>query len=85
MTKDTTQPDNTTPENIEAHTETAQPPAGGTEGENPALDDTGRSKAAPGEAAKGKDADDMELTPLGLSDEPAKEEDPESFAKPENS
>lgn len=83
MTKDTTQPDNTTPENIEAHTETAQPPARGTEGENPALDDTGGNKAA--EAAEGKDADDMELTPLGLSDEPAKEEDPESFAKPENS
>jgi hypothetical protein len=83
MTNDPAQPDKHTPENIEAHTETAQPPAGATEGENPALDDTGRKKA--GEAAARKDADDMELTPLGLSGEAAKEEDPESFAKPENS
>ncbi|WP_247042236.1 hypothetical protein [Arthrobacter rhizosphaerae] len=66
MTNDPGQPDKTTPENIEAHTETAQPPTGGTEGEK-------------------KNADDMDLTPLGLSGEAAKEEDPESFAKPENS
>lgn len=85
MTNDPGQPDKTTPENIEAPTQSAEPSTGGTEGENPALDDTGRRKAAPGEAVEGKDADDMELTPLGLSDEPAKEEDPDSFAKPENS
>jgi len=29
--------------------------------------------------------EDLDLTPAGLSDEPAKQEDPESFAKPENS
>jgi hypothetical protein len=83
MTNDPGQPDKTTPENIEAHTETAPPPTRGMEGENPAPDDTGDKKA--GETAARKDADDMELTPLGLSGEAAKEEDPDSFAKPENS
>lgn len=32
-----------------------------------------------------KDAEDMNLTPQGLSDEPAKQEDPDSLAKPDNS
>lgn len=72
MTNDPTQPDYTTPENVEAHTETAQPPTG-AEGDNQAPGDTGQS------------TDGMDLSPEGLSDEPAKEEDQASLAKPENS
>ena len=85
MTNDTTQPDNTEPE--PAHTETAKPDPTVVEGANPALDDTGGVKAAEvGEAAEPpKDPEDLDLTPLGLSDEPAKQEDPESLASPENS
>jgi hypothetical protein len=83
MTNDPDQQDYTTPENVEAHTETARPT--GTEGDNPALEDTGHSKAAEGKNAERKNPEDMDLTPLGLSDEPARQEDPESFAKPENS
>ncbi|UZX04388.1 hypothetical protein F8G81_18555 [Arthrobacter sp. CDRTa11] len=80
MTNDPTHPDYTTPENVEAHTETAQPPTG-TEGDNPAS-----AKTAPADTASaGKDAEGMDLTPEGLSDEPAKQEDPASVVKPENS
>ncbi|MGK3649083.1 hypothetical protein [Pseudarthrobacter enclensis] len=59
----------------------------GVEGANPALDDTGGLKAAEtGEAPEApEDRDGLDLTPQGLSDEPAKEEDPESPAKPDNS
>ncbi|MEE2522148.1 hypothetical protein V1639_04060 [Pseudarthrobacter sp. J75] len=32
-----------------------------------------------------KDPKKMDLTPQGLSDEPAKQEDPDSLAKPDNS
>ncbi|MBE4718946.1 hypothetical protein [Pseudarthrobacter sp. AB1] len=89
MPNDTTQPDNTEPE-------TADPASGtgtGTkdptvvEGANPALDDSGKPKAAEvGEAPEQpKDPQNLDLTPEGLSDEPAKEEDPDSLAKPENS
>ena len=82
MTNDTTQPDNTEPTN----TKTPKDPTA-VEGANPALDDTGDVKAAEvGEAAEPpKDPEDLDLTPLGLSDEPAKQEDPESLASPENS
>ena len=85
MTNDTTQPDNTDPK--PTHSETAKPDPTVVEGANPALDDTGDVKAAEvGEAAKPpKDPEDLDLTPLGLSDEPAKQEDPESLASPENS
>jgi hypothetical protein len=83
MTNDTTQPDNTEPTN----TETPKQDPTAVEGANPALDDTGDAKAAEvGEAAEPpKDPEDLDLTPLGLSDEPAKQEDPESLASPENS
>jgi hypothetical protein len=59
----------------------------GVEGANPALDDTGNVKAAEvGEAPKPpENPEDLDLTPKGLADEPAKQEDPDSPAKPENS
>ncbi|MCU1565391.1 MAG: hypothetical protein JWQ56_328 [Pseudarthrobacter sp.] len=57
------------------------------EGANPALDDTGDLKAAEtGDAPEApQNTEGLDLTPQGLSDEPAKEEDPESLAKPDNS
>ena len=59
----------------------------GVEGANPALDDTGNLKAAEtGEAPEApENTEDLDLTPQGLSDEPAKQEDQESLAKPDNS
>jgi hypothetical protein len=59
----------------------------GVEGANPALDDTGNVKAAEtGEAPEApENTEDLDLTPQGLSDEPAKQEDKESLAKPDNS
>jgi len=59
----------------------------GVEGANPALDDTGNVKAAEtGEAPEApENTGDLDLTPQGLSDEPAKQEDKESLAKPDNS
>jgi hypothetical protein len=59
----------------------------GVEGANPALDDTGGVKAAEtGEAPEApENTEGLDLTPQGLSDEPAKEEDKESLAKPDNS
>jgi hypothetical protein len=35
--------------------------------------------------AQPENPQDLDLTPEGLSDEPAKQEDPDSVAKPENS
>lgn len=57
------------------------------EGANPALDDTGNPKASEtGEAPQPpENPESLDLTPQGLSDEPAKEEDKESLAKPDNS
>lgn len=57
------------------------------EGANPALDDTGNLKASEtGEAPQApENTEDLDLTPQGLSDEPAKQEDEESLAKPDNS
>ncbi|OAE02830.1 hypothetical protein [Arthrobacter sp. OY3WO11] len=57
------------------------------EGANPALDDTGALKAKEtGEAPEApENTEDLDLTPQGLSDEPAKQEDPASLAKPDNS
>ena len=59
----------------------------GVEGANPALDDTGALKAGEtGEAPEApENTEDLDLTPQGLSDEPAKQEDPSSLAKPDNS
>jgi hypothetical protein len=87
MTNDTTQPDKTSPEDPGVHTETATPDPTGVEGANPALDDTGSIKAEEvGEAAQApENTENLDLTPAGLSDEPAKQEDPESLARPENS
>ncbi|WP_332762559.1 hypothetical protein [Pseudarthrobacter sp.] len=85
MPNDTTQPDNTEPETAEPAPGTKDPT--GVEGSNPALDDTGSPKVDEvGEAAEQpKDPQNLDLTPEGLSDEPAKEEDSDSLAKPENS
>lgn len=88
MTNGTTQQDNTEPEPTDSDTTGAgtKDPTG-VEGANPALDDTGTLKAEEvGEAPEPpKDPENLDLTPEGLSDEPAKQEDPESLAKPENS
>lgn len=88
MTNDTTQPDDAEPGNTEpGKTGSGKKDPTVVEGANPALDDTGSVKADEvGEAAEApKDLQDMDLTPTGLSDEPARQEDPESLAKPENS
>ncbi|MET3720751.1 hypothetical protein [Arthrobacter sp. UYEF21] len=89
MPNDTTQPDNTNPDTDtpdSANTGGTQDPTG-VAGANPALDDTGKPKAGEtGEAAEQpEDPQNLDLTPEGLSDEPAKQEDPDSVAKPENS
>ena len=88
MPNDTTQP-NSNPDGgttDSANTGGTQDPTG-VEGANPALDDTGKPKTEEvGEAAEQpENPQDLDLTPEGLSDEPAKQEDPESVAKPENS
>ena len=92
MPNDTTQPDNSdsTPGSDKTGPSTTgsgtkDPTA--VEGANPALDDTGSPKAAEvGEAAEQpEDPQNLDLTPEGLSDEPAKQEDPDSLASPENS
>lgn len=88
MTNGTTQPEGTEPDATDSGTTgsgTKDPT--GVEGANPALDDTGSVKAAEvGEAAEQpEDPENLDLTPEGLSDEPAAQEDPESVAKPENS
>ncbi|MDI3213038.1 hypothetical protein [Arthrobacter sp. AL12] len=92
MTDDTTQPEATQP--VSAEPEGTEPDSGsgktdptGVEGANPALDDTGDLKAAEtGEAPEApENLEDLDLTPSGLADEPAKQEDPDSTAEPENS
>jgi hypothetical protein len=92
MPNDTTQPDNsdsTTEDDLQdaSTTGSGTKDPTGVEGANPALDDTGKPKAAEtGDAAEQpKDPQNLDLTPEGLSDEPAQQEDPESVAKPENS
>jgi hypothetical protein len=59
----------------------------GVEGANPALDDTGKAKAGEtGDAPQApENFENLDLTPQGLSGEPAKQEDEESLAKPDNS
>jgi hypothetical protein len=89
MPNDTAQPDNSNPDGDtadSANTGGTQDPTG-VEGANPALDDTGKPKAAEvGDTAEQpEDPQNLDLTPEGLSDEPAKQEDPDSLAKPENS
>ena len=92
MTDDATQPESTEPEGTEPANTGPASGSGkkdptGVEGANPALDDTGGLKAAEtGEAPEApENLEDLDLTPAGLADEPAKQEDPDSPAKPENS
>jgi hypothetical protein len=82
----------TAPLNAQADSDTPGTGSGtkdptGIEGANPALDDTGNLKAAEtGEAPEApENTEDLDLTPQGLSDEPAKQEDQDSLAKPDNS
>ena len=87
MTDDATQPESTQPEGTGPDTGSKKPDPTGVEGANPALDDTGDLKAAEtGEAPEApQNLEDLDLTPAGLADEPAKQEDPDSPAEPENS
>jgi len=87
MTDDATQPEGTEPAGTEPASGSGKQDPTGVVGANPALDDTGNPKAAVvGEAPEApENLEDLDLTPAGLADEPAKEEDPESPAKPENS
>ena len=82
MTDSTVQPESSEPDTAPKKADPT-----GVEGANPALDDTGNFKAAEtGEAPEAPDnVEDLDLTPAGLADEPAKEEDPDSPAEPENS
>ena len=87
MTDDATQPEGTEPAGTEPASGSGKPDPTGVVGANPALDDTGNPKAAEvGDAPEPpENLEDLDLTPAGLADEPAKEEDPDSPAKPENS
>ena len=86
MTDSTIQPDSNEPDSSGPDTEPKKADPTGVEGANPALDDTGNFKAAEtGEAPEApENVEDLDLTPAGLADEPAKEEDPDSPAEPEN-
>jgi hypothetical protein len=87
MTDDATQPEGTEPTGTEPASGSGKPDPTGVVGANPALDDTGNLKAAEvGEAPEApENLEDLDLTPAGLADEPAKQEDPDNPAKPENS
>ncbi|SDK65841.1 hypothetical protein [Arthrobacter sp. ok362] len=87
MTDDATQPKTAQPEGTEPASGSGKPDPTGVVGANPALDDTGNPKADEvGEAAEApENLQDLDLTPAGLADEPAKQEDPDSLAEPENS
>ena len=87
MTNDATEPETAQPEGTKPPSGSGKPDPTGVVGANPALDDTGNPKAAEvGEAAEApENLQDLDLTPAGLADEPAKQEDPDSPAKPENS
>ena len=82
MTDSTIQPESSEPDTAPKKADPT-----GIEGANPALDDTGNFKAAEvGESPEPpENVEDLDLTPAGLADEPAKEEDPDNPAKPENS
>ncbi len=79
MTEDATQPDST-------DSGSGKPDPTGVEGANPALDDTGDLKAAEtGDAPEApENVEDLDLTPSGLANEPASQEDPDSPADPAN-
>lgn len=84
---DSTEPAGSEPDSTEPDSTSGTKDPTGVEGANPALDDTGDAKAAEvGEAPKPpENLEDLDLTPEGLADEPAKQEDAASQAKPENS
>lgn len=92
MTDDATQHEGTEAESAEPEGTDPATGAGkadptGVEGANPALDDTGNFKAAEvGEAPEApENLEDLDLTPAGLANEPAEQEDPDSLVEPENS
>ncbi|MFF1382169.1 hypothetical protein ACFVWT_01250 [Arthrobacter sp. NPDC058288] len=87
MTDNASEPGSTAPDTTATDTGAKKPDPTGVEGANPALDDTGNVKAAEvGESPEPpENVEDLDLTPEGLSDEPAKQEDPDSPAEPENS
>lgn len=87
MTENATQPEGTNPDDADTSTGSGTKDPTGVEGANPALDDTGNYKAAEvGEAPKPpENVQDLDLTPEGLADEPAQQEDPDSPVEPENS
>jgi hypothetical protein len=87
MTNDATEPETAQPESTKPTSGSGKPDPTGVVGANPALDDTGNPKAAEvGEAAEPpENLEELDLTPAGLADEPAKQEDPDSPAQPENS
>ncbi|MDN4645198.1 hypothetical protein [Arthrobacter sp. PsM3] len=87
MTDDTTQPENTEAASTAPESGSGKPDPTGVEGANPALDDTGKLKAAEtGEAPEApENLEDLDLTPAGLADEPAKQEETDSPVAPENS
>ena len=87
MTDSTTQPAGGEPETTAPDSGSGTKDPTVVEGANPALDDTGDVKAAEvGEAPKPpENPEDLDLTPEGLADEPAKQEDAASPAEPENS
>ena len=87
MTDEAITPEGTEPEGTEPASGSGKQDPTGVEGANPALDDTGKLKAAEtGEAPEApENFEDLDLTPAGLSDEPAQQEDPDSPAEPENS
>ncbi|WP_104173264.1 hypothetical protein [Arthrobacter sp. Y81] len=87
MTDSTSQADSNEPDATKPGTGAKKKDPTGVEGANPALDDTGDLKAAEvGEAPEPpENLEDLDLTPGGLADEPAKQEDPDSPVEPENS
>ncbi|WP_144671376.1 hypothetical protein [Arthrobacter sp. U41] len=87
MTENAIQPEGTEPDTNKTDAGSGTKDPTGVEGANPALDDTGNYKADEvGESPEPpENVEDLDLTPAGLADEPAKEEDPDNPAQPENS
>ncbi|MET1064807.1 MAG: hypothetical protein ABWX85_07530 [Arthrobacter sp.] len=87
MTENATPPEGTGPDETDTSSGSGKKDPTGVEGANPALDDTGNFKADEvGESPEPpENVEELDLTPRGLADEPAKREDPESPAQPENS
>jgi hypothetical protein len=86
MTNDAT-PKDAQPDSTQADSGSGKQDPTVVDGANPALDDTGNLKAAEtGDAAEApENLEDLDLTPEGLANEPAEQEDPDSLVEPENS